>query len=141
MHISVSLAERSYPIYVQTGLLDELGAIIAADYPAGSYAIITDSTVGKLYGSRVRAPLADAGCTVSYHEFEAGEASKNMATVAALCSELARAGHDRTSVVIVLGGGGGGRYRRFCGLNLPARYFMCTDPHHSAGPGGQLGGR
>jgi 3-dehydroquinate synthase len=105
MHITVSLAERSYPIYIETELFDELGFMIGAHHPASSYAIITDSTVGKLYGSRVRALLADAGCTVTYHEFEAGEASKNPATVAALCSELARAGHDRTSVVIALGGG------------------------------------
>jgi 3-dehydroquinate synthetase len=62
MHITVSLAERSYPIYVQTGLLDKLGAIIAADHPASSYAIITDHLVGGLYGPGA-APLADAGCT------------------------------------------------------------------------------
>lgn len=99
--IHVNLADRSYDILVEDGLLDRAGELIAATGLTGKCAVITDSNVAPHYAERVSAQLPGA----SLHTVPAGEASKSMSVVAGLCSEMNQAGHDRSSFVIALGGG------------------------------------
>lgn len=101
-----SAADISYDILVESGLLDRTGALVADVIDTRrKLAIITDTTVGPIYGEKVQSSLASAGFTTSLHAVPAGEASKSMAQCGALCDELIRAGHDRSSAVIALGGG------------------------------------
>lgn len=99
--VHVSLAERSYDILVEDGLLDRAGELIGGVGLAGKCAVITDSNVAPHYADRLLDQLPGA----SLHTVPAGEASKSMAAAAGLCSEMNRAGHDRSSHVIALGGG------------------------------------
>jgi 3-dehydroquinate synthetase len=50
--VKVSLAERSYDIVVGAGLLDSLGRRLHALGLCGKVGVVTDATVGKLYGAR-----------------------------------------------------------------------------------------
>lgn len=103
--VHVDLADRSYDILVEDGLLDSIGSLITATGLSGKCAVITDSNVGPLYAERVLSGLQEAGLNASCHTFPAGEGSKSMTQASALCSSMIEAGHDRSSFVIALGGG------------------------------------
>lgn len=68
-------------------------------------AIITDSTVGPLYGKNVCDALSAGGFSPVIMEFPAGEASKNLTTVNNIYSFLAENQFSRSDPVIALGGG------------------------------------
>lgn len=103
--ISLSLGEKSYEVIVANGSLDAAGEHIRRAGLKGAAALISDSNVGPIYASRVQKSLEAAGFRVSYHEFEAGEAHKNLTTIEKLVNEMVAAGHDRSSFVVALGGG------------------------------------
>lgn len=104
--VAVKLGERSYPIYIEPGLLDRVGELVRERLPrAGRALIITDSEVGPLYAGRVESSLEAAGLSTAVAAFPAGEASKELQTAAALYRECAAAGLERSSVVVALGGG------------------------------------
>lgn len=103
--VHVSLGNRSYDVIVGDGLLDQAGEKISALALGKKAAIITDSNVEKHHAAALISSLEKAGITHTLHVIPAGEASKNMAVVATLCSELTSAEHDRKSFVIALGGG------------------------------------
>lgn len=103
--VSLSLGKRSYDVHVSNGALDSLGFFVSRARLEGHAALITDTNVAPLYGDRVKRSLEEAGYNVSVHVFEAGEQSKNLATVEQLAGEMVEAGHDRSSFVVALGGG------------------------------------
>ena len=73
-------ASAAYPVHIGAGLLDRAGALIAKVLQSRRCAIVTDSTVGPLYGGRVQASLEKAGISFAAYTFPAGEQSKNLAT-------------------------------------------------------------
>ncbi|MBK1790321.1 3-dehydroquinate synthase [Persicirhabdus sediminis] len=103
--VHVDLADRSYDILVEDGLLDQTGELISQLGLKKKCAIISDSNVAPLYADRVEKSLRAAGYEPSVHVVPAGEASKSMTQVSGLCSELIQQGHDRASFVVALGGG------------------------------------
>ncbi len=105
--IPVSLGPRRYDVRIQPGLLDHVGGLTRAVAAARSAFIVTDSHVGPLYASRVRASLLSAGYEVSLAGFPAGEPHKTLATLGALFDQVFAASPppDRDSVVVALGGG------------------------------------
>lgn len=96
---------RSYDIVVDTGLLNDSGALIRPIAKTLNAAVITDSTVADLYGSSFMASLADAGFCAKLHVFPAGEKSKNHVTLLSIYDFLAQNGYTRADLVIALGGG------------------------------------
>ena len=103
--VQVDLAERSYDVVVENGILSQAGERIAALQAGSKAAVITDQNVDSHHGDALAASLQAAGIEASRHVIPAGEASKSFEQVATLCSGLAKAGHDRSSFVIALGGG------------------------------------
>jgi len=115
-HIRVELEERSYEVSVGSGLLATVGAI-ARSLPSTrgrKAALVTDSNVGPLHSAAVTGSLQAAGYEVHAIVVPAGEASKSMDQVTAVCRELHRAGLDRGSFVVALGGGVIGDLAGFC---------------------------
>ncbi|MCW1921737.1 3-dehydroquinate synthase [Luteolibacter arcticus] len=103
--VYVDLGERSYEVRVENGLLARAGDAIRSAGLSGKAAVITDETVGHFHAAALTQALIAQGFTPTLHTLPAGEASKSMAQVDAVCSSLAAAGHDRRSFVIALGGG------------------------------------
>ncbi len=103
--LTVGLDERSYPIIIRQGLLDEVGSELQRNPIAKRYGIISDDHVAGLFGERLLASLNDKGIAAEIITFARGEESKNLATVADLCSRLARSGFDRKDGLLALGGG------------------------------------
>lgn len=103
--LTVGLGDRSYPILINSGLLEGIGPDLKQRGIAKRFVVISDSTVADLYADRLMASLAGAGLTPELITFPAGEGSKTMATVAMLASRLAQLGVDRKDGLVALGGG------------------------------------
>lgn len=103
--VHVPLAGRSYDVVVENGLLADAGSRISSLGLGTRCAVITDSNVGSHHAANLTRSLSDAGFEASLHTIPAGEASKSFNQMAALCEEMASAGHDRSSFVVALGGG------------------------------------
>ena len=105
--LQVDLAERTYPIYIGEGLLDQLGA--KAEFhriPKRSpLLIISDKVVGELYLERIVDSLSAVGYRVTSYLLPAGEASKSLDQLHHLVTASLEAGLDRDSTIIALGGG------------------------------------
>jgi 3-dehydroquinate synthase len=94
-----------HEIVVQTGVLDELPARVAAAAPAARYAVIVPDQLAGSHGRRVMDALASSGLDAALIEFPAGEANKTRATWAALTDRLLELRFGRDSCVIAVGGG------------------------------------
>ncbi|MGD0622659.1 MAG: 3-dehydroquinate synthase [Thermacetogeniaceae bacterium] len=103
--LTVDLGERSYQILIGFAELDQLGANLRALNLANRICLVTNTTVGKLYGGRVKSVLADSGYTVSYYEAPDGEGYKTLQSAAAIYDHMVDAGMERGSAVVALGGG------------------------------------
>ena len=104
--VHVNLAERSYDVLVEPGLLGRAGAAISeAGLGNRRAALISDERVARFHSESLLASLEAAGLRPSLHIIPAGEASKTMTQTEAVCREMIRAGHDRRSLVVALGGG------------------------------------
>ena len=93
------------PVVVRRGALDSLGDILAPLVRGRVAAVVTDSNVGPLYAARAAAALEAAGFRAAVREIPAGEASKDLANLAALWDFLHGAGVTRQDLVVALGGG------------------------------------
>jgi len=91
-------------IIVTPGALDAAGSHARAAAPAYRYAIITDETVGSLYGARLVASFEDAGATELF-TISGGETMKTRETWAALTDAMLARGLGRDTTVVALGGG------------------------------------
>ena len=115
IEVPVELSDRSYPVHVGSGLLASAGAAVRGALPgARSLAVVTDSTVGPLYGAAVLDSLRGAGFDPVLITVPAGEPSKSMACAEDVCRQVIRAGLDRTSGLVALGGGVVGDLAGFC---------------------------
>ena len=83
--IDVSLGKRSYPIFIGSGALG-LKAELDVAVPSRDVLIVTNTTVGPLYASRLTAALAPRRCIeVSLPD---GEVHKTLANVARMLDVL-----------------------------------------------------
>jgi 3-dehydroquinate synthase len=105
--LTVQLGERSYPIYIGEGLLEQ-----AADYfdrhgigKQSPLLVVTDEQVGRLYLDKLESGLKAAGYRVASAVVPAGEQAKSLAQFEELITVALKAGLDRKSSIIALGGG------------------------------------
>ena len=98
-------ASTEYDVCIGSGLLNQLGAMIADVRKVGKAAIISDSNVWPLYGKTVSNSLMEAGFSVCHYVFPAGEKSKNGSTYLSVLNFLAENQLTRTDCIIALGGG------------------------------------
>lgn len=105
--IRVDLGERSYPIHIGTGLLQNIAQYCAeAGFSARSpLLVISDSEVAPRYLPALEAALRLQGYTVVSHIMPAGEGSKSLTVYEEVMTTAIQAGLDRNSAVLALGGG------------------------------------
>src|SRR5690554_3782485 len=100
--LTVDLGDRSYPIHIGSGLLDQ--AELLKPHIAGrQVCVVTDDTVAPLYLERLRRTLSDYSLLSVV--LPTGEAFKNWATLQRSFDALLGARHDRRTTLIALGGG------------------------------------
>ena len=95
----------SYEIRIGYKIIDRMALIIAKNFKAGRYVLITDNSVGSIYAKQMMNSLKDVGLNINLIEFPAGESSKNINTVLDIVGKLLELGADRSTILIALGGG------------------------------------
>ncbi len=101
----VSLGDRSYPIHIGPGLLDE-AQLYARYVVSRSVVVVTNAAVAPLYLERVQRALVQAGARgVVPVLIEDGERSKSWATLDRVIDALLAARCGRDAVIVALGGG------------------------------------
>ena len=95
----------AYDVAIGGGLLHTCGQSLRKVLAPCHVAVITDSTVASLYLDAVCTSLREAGFTVSFYVFPAGEANKTMNTLAEILEFLAERRLTRTDCIVALGGG------------------------------------
>jgi 3-dehydroquinate synthase len=105
-HISlnVDLGDRSYPITIGPGLLDD-PALLARHIAGGKVAIVTNTTVAPLYLEKVAAPLRAAGREVVEIVLPDGEQFKTWESLMQVFDALLANKCDRKTTLVALGGG------------------------------------
>ncbi|MFO1419082.1 MAG: 3-dehydroquinate synthase [Methylotetracoccus sp.] len=100
--LAVELGERSYPIYIGEGLLED-ASLYQAHVRSSQVMVVTNETVAPLYLDAVRGGLA--GKTVEALVLPDGEAFKTIETVQRVWDRLLQARFSRNALVVALGGG------------------------------------
>ncbi len=98
----VGLGDRSYPIYIGTGLLDDPSLYAVAGKQA---MIVSNDTVAPLLLARVERALQAAGKTVDHVILPDGEQHKSLATLDRVFDALLERKHNRSTTLVALGGG------------------------------------
>jgi 3-dehydroquinate synthase len=102
--VEIELGERSYPILIGSGLLDEMSSFEVVP-AAASALIVTNTTVAPLYAAALRRALARRFRAVHLLALPDGEAYKDWATLNLIFDALLAHGCDRKTVLFALGGG------------------------------------
>lgn len=103
--IRVDLAERSYDIHIQRGLLMEVGPRMKALGLKGPAAVITNPTVGSLYARTVADGLSSSGFKPLVINIPDGEEYKSLAEASKVFDVLIENRFERKSPIVALGGG------------------------------------
>ena len=100
--LTVDLGERSYPIYIGTGLLDQ-PQLLSPHIPGRQVLVVSNETVAPLYLERLLKSLA--GFQVETVTLPDGEQYKTLDTVDRIYTALLEHRFDRSCTLIALGGG------------------------------------
>nr|WP_123068196.1 bifunctional shikimate kinase/3-dehydroquinate synthase AroKB [Massilia aurea] len=102
--LNVDLGERSYPIAIGPGLLDD-AALLARHIGGNKVAIVTNTTVAPLYLAKVAGHLRAAGRDVLEIVLPDGEEHKNWQSLNLVYDALLQHKCDRKTTLVALGGG------------------------------------
>ena len=100
--VQVQLGDRSYPIFIGEGLLDD-AARLRSHIGGKQACVVTNTSVASLYLERVQSSLD--GLKLSTVILPDGEEHKNLETLNLIFDRLLQDGHNRTTTLLALGGG------------------------------------
>jgi 3-dehydroquinate synthase len=100
--LTVELAERSYPIYIGSGLLGR-DDLLLPHIRGQQVLIVSNDVVAPLYLDRLKAMLPGKHCDVIV--LPDGERTKNLETLNLIFDHLLLHRHERGTTLIALGGG------------------------------------
>jgi 3-dehydroquinate synthase len=103
--VEVKLGARSYDIVIGPGVIDSLGARIAALQPGAKTFIVTDENVARHVLASAQAVLDRAGIKKDSVVVPPGEASKSFGVFEQVCEAIIGSRMERGDLVIALGGG------------------------------------
>ncbi len=101
--LTVELGDRSYPIHIGRGLIEQCSALIQDHAKTDRIAIITDENVYALHGKTLETALKDYQTTLIIRP--AGENQKSFEGLEAVLNALFEAGFDRSDLLLAFGGG------------------------------------
>ncbi len=106
IEVTVSSNEdNSYEILIGQGLVGQIASDLADASIAHSHALVTDSNVADLYGTKLLGNLEEKLSEVRMISFPAGEQSKTREIKSFIEDRMLESGFGRDSSVIALGGG------------------------------------
>ena len=102
--LKVDLGDRSYPIYIGSGLLAQ-AELIAAHLPQRRAVIVSNTTVAPLYLETLTRSLEARGVATVPIVLPDGEAHKNWQTLNTIFDAMLRHRCERSTTIVALGGG------------------------------------
>lgn len=102
--LNVDLGDRSYPIYIGTGLLDQ-PELLTKHILGQSALIVSNTTVAPLYLGAIEKSLDTADIRHNTVILNDGEQFKTIDSVMTIIETLLNQRHDRQTTLIALGGG------------------------------------
>ncbi len=130
------IVDNSYKIIIRAGILNELAEELGQSPLGFFYAIITDSKVKNLYGTKLETLLLQRFPNVLLIDFPMGEKQKNRDIKAGIEDSMLEAGFGRDSAIIALGGGVVGDIAGFVAstytrgipyIQVPTTLVACVD--------------
>jgi len=103
--LNVELGDRSYPIAIGRGLLDDADLLNRHIGGSGKVAIVTNTTVAPLYLDKIAGPLRAAGREVVPIILRDGEEYKSWESLNEVFDALLANKCDRKTTLVALGGG------------------------------------
>jgi 3-dehydroquinate synthase len=103
--LNVELGDRSYPIAIGRGLLDDSSLLNRHIGGSGKVAIVTNTTVAPLYLDKIAVPLRAAGREVVPIILRDGEEFKTWESLNEVFDALLANKCDRKTTLVALGGG------------------------------------
>ena len=101
----VRAESASYPVYVEWGALERLGAVMREAGLSGAAYVVSDSDVHRHYGRQAEDALRGAGFETDSCVVPAGEASKTFETASRVYDWLVAHRAERGHAIVALGGG------------------------------------
>ncbi|MDB5053831.1 MAG: 3-dehydroquinate synthase [Bacilli bacterium] len=107
MELKVELGERTYPIYIGEGILQDISSLFVKHRISelSPVLIVTDEHVAAVHLERVTQLLQLGGFQVHSYVIAAGEKSKSLTVFEDVITAALEAGLDRKSTIVALGGG------------------------------------
>lgn len=102
--IDVALGDRSYPIWIGSGILKQIPKLFRFS-DERKWIIITQQSIQHLLGNRLNKILDLAGLDVSIAIIPEGEEAKSLSQIEAIYHRLLDKNCDRSTVLIAFGGG------------------------------------
>ncbi len=103
--IEVELGPRSYPLQIERGILDLVGARLKEMGFTGRAAVVTNPLVGGLYNKKVLSGLREAGFDAVTITLPDGEEYKTLESASRIYDALIEHKMERGSPLVALGGG------------------------------------
>ncbi|OLD76394.1 MAG: hypothetical protein AUI33_04910 [Ignavibacteria bacterium 13_1_40CM_2_61_4] len=103
--IPIELGDRSYPIYLGTGILSGLSEIISRHRAGPSIAIVTDRNVARVHLPLLLDSLQGNGFKILSIVVPPNERQKSLSTAETVVAKLLRNGHSPNAPIVAFGGG------------------------------------
>ena len=103
--ISVPLKNRSYPIWIENGLINKLSELLRPLNQDQKWIIFSQKEIFKHYGETLVNSLKNAGFKVESIIYTDGEEAKSLTSLEKMYPQLIELGCDRSSTFLALGGG------------------------------------
>lgn len=103
--LNINIPSHNYDIVIEKGLFKSFGSEIKKVYNKKNIAVITDSTVYKLYSSKMQESLLNENFNPIFIIVKPGEESKSLSTLEYVYSKLIENKITRSDLIIAFGGG------------------------------------
>ena len=103
--ISVPLQNRSYPIWIENGLLAKLPELLKPMNQGQKWVIFSQNEIFNLYGDSLLGELKSNSFQIEKFILPDGENAKSLSALEGIFSQLIELGCDRSSTFLALGGG------------------------------------
>ncbi|HCI16793.1 MAG TPA: 3-dehydroquinate synthase, partial [Candidatus Marinimicrobia bacterium] len=103
--IQVNLEERSYPIHVESGLLNHVPSILSDNNEGQKWIVISQYRLMELFGFDLVNNLKASGFDCEFITLPIGEAAKSLNEFSRVISQMVEFSCDRKTNILALGGG------------------------------------
>ena len=103
--IQVELGNRSYPIQVKSGLMQEFPTILSKNNHGQKWVIISQYKLMELFGFGLMTQFKDSDFDIDYLTLPIGEAAKSLDEFSGVISQMIKLKCDRSTTILAIGGG------------------------------------